>query len=77
MGADHSGRAVYGMNRLRSLGLWDRGFESQGMDVCVYSVFLFCVGSGLATGRSSVRGVLLTVYRVKKLKKRPRSNKGL
>jgi hypothetical protein len=26
--ADHSGRAVYGMNCLRSPERWDRGFES-------------------------------------------------
>jgi hypothetical protein len=42
---------------------------------CVYIVL--CVGNGLATGWSSVQGVLPTVYRIKKLKKRPRSNKGL
>jgi hypothetical protein len=33
--------------------------------------------SGLVMGRSPIQGVLLTVYRVKKLKKRPRPNKGL
>jgi hypothetical protein len=46
----------------------------QGMDVCrVYSVFVLpCVGSGLARGRSPVQGVLPTVYKIKKLKKRPR-----
>jgi hypothetical protein len=27
-GADHSGRVVYGMNRLRPLERWDRGFET-------------------------------------------------
>jgi hypothetical protein len=42
------------------------------MSVCVYSVFvLSCVGSGLATGWSPVQGVLPTVYRIKKLIKRP------
>jgi hypothetical protein len=51
---------------------------TQGMDVyvrlfCVCIVL--CVGSGLATGWSPVQGVLPTVYRIKKLKKRPRSNK--
>jgi hypothetical protein len=36
------------------------------MDVCVYSVLvLSCVGSGLATGRSLVQGVLSTVYKCK------------
>jgi hypothetical protein len=47
---------------------------TQGMGVCVR---LFCVGSGLATGRSPVQRVLPTVYTINKLKKRPRSNKGL
>jgi hypothetical protein len=36
--------------------------------ICV----VLCVGSGLATGRSPVKGVLPTVYRIKKLKQRPR-----
>jgi hypothetical protein len=45
---------------------------TQGMDVsfrlfCVYVVL--CVGIGLATGWSSVQGVLPTMYRIKKLKK--------
>jgi hypothetical protein len=47
MCVSHSSRAVYGMNCLRSLGSWDRGFESHirhGCLVCVYSVFvLSCV----------------------------------
>jgi hypothetical protein len=53
------------------------------MHGCLYCVRLFwvcvvlCVGRGLATGWSSVQGVLKTVYRIKKLKKRPRPNKGL
>jgi hypothetical protein len=39
---------------------------ARGIDVCVYSVFvLSCVGSGLATGWSLVRGVLPTVYKCK------------
>jgi hypothetical protein len=51
-----------------------------GLDVCV---LLFCVcvvpciGRGLETGWSPVQGVLPTVYGIKKLKKRPRPNKGL
>jgi hypothetical protein len=44
---------------------------TQGMDVCVR------LGSGFAAGWSPVQGVLPTVYRIKKLKKRPRSNKEL
>jgi hypothetical protein len=44
------------------------------MSVCLYFVcfFLFC-----ATGWSPVQGVLPTTCKIKKLKKRPRSNKGL
>jgi hypothetical protein len=81
--ADHSSRAVWGMNCVRSLEGWDRGFESHSRHGCLYRVCLFCVcvvlcvGSGLATGWSPVQGVLPTVYRIKKLKKWPRSNKGL
>jgi hypothetical protein len=40
--------------------------------VCI----VLCVGSGLATGCSPVRGLLLTVYKIKKVRKRRRS-KGL
>jgi hypothetical protein len=53
---------------------------TQGMDVCSH-LFWVCVvlgvGSGLATGWSLVQGDLPTVYRIKKLKKRPRYNNGL
>jgi hypothetical protein len=46
------------------------------MSVCVYSVcVVLCVGSGLAMGWSHIQGVLPIVYRIKKLKNRPRSNK--
>jgi hypothetical protein len=40
--ADHSSRAVQGMNCLRSLERLDRSNPTQGMDVCVfiYSVFV-------------------------------------
>jgi hypothetical protein len=52
---------------------------TRGMDVCI-RLFCVCVvlyvGSGLATGWSPVQGVLPTVYRIEKLKKRPRA-KGL
>jgi hypothetical protein len=50
------------MNCFRSLGRWDRGFESHsgyGGLVCVCVVL--CLGSGLATGWSSVQGVLPAV----------------
>jgi hypothetical protein len=53
---------------------------TQGMNVCVplFCVCaVMCVGSGPATGWSPVQEVLETVYRIKKLKKRPRPNKGL
>jgi hypothetical protein len=46
-----------------------RSNPTQGMDVCVYSVFvLSCAGSSIATGWFPVRGVLPTVLRIKKLK---------
>jgi hypothetical protein len=50
---------------------------SQGMDVCMLLscvCVVLCVGSGLATGWSPVKRVLLIVYRIKKLKNRPRFN---
>jgi hypothetical protein len=51
---------------------------TQGMDVCIVCVCsVLCVGRGTATGSSPVQGVLPTMYRIKKLKKRPRPNKGL
>jgi hypothetical protein len=53
---------------------------TQGMDVyvCLFCVYVApYVSSGLATGWSPGQGVLPTVYRIKKLNKGPRSNKGL
>jgi hypothetical protein len=62
----------------RTPGSWVRIPLKAMMSVCIYSVFVaLCVGSGLATGRSPVQGVLLTVYRIKKLKRQPMFNKGL
>jgi hypothetical protein len=75
--ADHNGRAVWGMNSLRSLEHWDRGFESRSRHGCLCVFIVLCVGRSLETGLSPVQGVLLTVYRIKKLWKRPRPNKGL
>jgi hypothetical protein len=52
---------------------------TQGMDVCVllfYVCVVLYVGSGLETGWFPVQGISQTVYRIKKLKKRPKS-KGL
>jgi hypothetical protein len=40
--ADHGGRAVLGMNCLRSLGRWDRGFESHSRHGCM-CVFILCL----------------------------------
>jgi hypothetical protein len=41
------------------------------MSVCVYSAFLLsCVGSGPATRLIPVQGVLPTVYKIKKLKRK-------
>jgi hypothetical protein len=61
-----------------SLASWVRILLEAWMSVYVYSVCaVLCVGSGLATGRSLFQGALLSVYRIKKLKKRPRASKGL
>jgi hypothetical protein len=76
--ADHSGRTVEVMNCLRSLEHLDRGCKSHSRHVCLcVRLFCVCVGSGLATGSSPVQGVLPTVFRIKKLKTRPKPNKGL
>jgi hypothetical protein len=40
---DHSGRAVQGMNTLRPLEPWDRGFESYSRHGCLYCKLLFCI----------------------------------
>jgi hypothetical protein len=64
MSDDHSGRAVWGINCLRSLEHWDRGIESHSryVYVCLYSVCVVLrVGSGLTTGWSPVQGVLPSV----------------
>jgi hypothetical protein len=53
---------------------------TRGMDACVrlFCVcVVLCVGSRLATAWSPFQGVLPTVYKIKKLKKRPRSKKRL
>jgi hypothetical protein len=49
---------VVGSNPTQGMDVWVRLFC-----VCV----VLCVGSGLATGLSPVQGVLLSVYRIKKL----------
>jgi hypothetical protein len=76
--ADHGGRAVWSMNCLRPLEHWGPGFESHSRHgyLCAFILCaVLCVGSGLATGWSPAQGILPTVYRIKKVKKRPRSNK--
>jgi hypothetical protein len=42
---DHSGRAVYGMNCLRPLEHWDRGFESHSRHgcLCAFTLRLYSV----------------------------------
>jgi hypothetical protein len=41
-GADHSDRAVLGMNRLRPFEHWDRGFESHSRIGCLCA-FILCL----------------------------------
>jgi hypothetical protein len=62
--AGSNGRAVWDMYCFRPLENWDCGFESHSKHEYVYAFFcvvLFCVGRGLASGRSPVQGVLPTV----------------
>jgi hypothetical protein len=72
----HSCPAVYGMNYRRPLENWGRGFECHSRHGCLCA-FVLCVGSGLVTVWSPVEGVLPTVYRIARLKKRPGPNKVL
>jgi hypothetical protein len=65
-GADHSGRAVKGMNRHCPLEHWDCGFEFHLRHGCLCA-FIPCLccsmcSSGLVTGCSPVSGVLPTGY---------------
>jgi hypothetical protein len=64
----HSNTGVAGSNPNRGVDVCLRLFG-----VCV----VLCVGSGLATGWSLVQGVLPSVCKITKLKKRPGPNKGL
>jgi hypothetical protein len=70
------------MNYFRSLERRGRGLESHSRHGYLYCVRLFCVclvlylGMGLVMGWSPVQRVLLTVYRTKKLEKRPKPNRG-
>jgi hypothetical protein len=63
------------MKRLRPLEHWGRGFEYHSGHGCLCAFILclccrVCVGSSLATGWSPAKGVLPTVYKFKKPKKR-------
>jgi hypothetical protein len=63
-----SNAVIVGSNPIRGLDVY----------VCLFCVCVVpCVASGLAKGWSPVQGVLPTVYRIRKVKKQPRSNKGL
>jgi hypothetical protein len=46
----------------RTLWSWVRIPLKAWISVCVFPVFVFCLGSGLATGWSPVQGVLQTVF---------------
>jgi hypothetical protein len=49
-----SGRAVGGMNCLRQLKHWGRGFESYSMHGCLCAFILFCVAPCVDSGLASV-----------------------
>jgi hypothetical protein len=55
-------RSVAWMKCLRSLGRWNREFESHSRHGSLYALFyvcvVLCVGNGLATGCSPVQGIL-------------------
>jgi hypothetical protein len=66
------------MNCLRSLGRWDRGFESHskawmfGVCVCVYSVcVILCLGSGLRRADHQSKESYRLLKMIKELNKRP------
>jgi hypothetical protein len=65
--ADHSNTGVVGSNRISDINICMRLFC-----VCI----VLCVGRGLAMSWSPDQGVLLTIHRITKLKKRPGPNKG-
>jgi hypothetical protein len=77
--ADHSGCAVWGMNRLRLLEHCDRGFESHSRHECLCAFILclccFVCRQRACDGLIPRPRVLSTVYRIQKLKKRPRSTR--
>jgi hypothetical protein len=56
----------------QSQSLWPRGLRHGCLRVRLFCVCVLCVGSGLEAGWYPVQGILLSVYRIKKLQKRPR-----
>jgi hypothetical protein len=64
----HSNTGIMGSNPTQGMDVYVRLFH-----ICV----VLCVGRGLAMGWSPVWGVLLTAYRIKKLKKWSKPNIGL
>jgi hypothetical protein len=63
---DQKGHVVQGMNCLRFLERWDRGFESHSKHGCLYAFILCfaCASSGLSAGWPRAWGVLPSVYRI-------------
>jgi hypothetical protein len=67
--ADHSSRAVEGMNNLLPLESWDHVFESHSRHRCAcVHLFCVCIGRGLSMGWSPVQGVLPTLCRLRSWK---------
>jgi hypothetical protein len=79
--ADHGGWRALRYELPSPAGMfrsWLRIPLDSRLSVCVYSVrCVLCVGRGLANGWSHVQGVLPTVYRITKAKKRLSFSKGL
>jgi hypothetical protein len=79
--ADHSSRAIYGMNRLHPLKHWDRGFESHSRHACLCAIIL-CSCYSVCRQRPSngliprLRSPTDCVW-TKKLEKLPRSTRAL
>jgi hypothetical protein len=69
--AEHSGGAVYGMNRLRLLEHWNRGFEFHSRHGCL-SVFILCLCSpayvAVLIRADSLSKVSYRISKIKELK---------
>jgi hypothetical protein len=79
--ADHSDRAVKGMNRLRPLEHWDCGFKSHSRHECL-SAFILCLCCSVCRCRPSDGPIPrprspTDCILIKKLKKRPRSTRAV